>query len=143
MYRLFIWLGATRIQQVMQAKGYILGTSQVASLPGFDQSKSIWPSLHRPFSLCIRVLMDNYSWLPYHCLACCESSYQWAALHERAPAYLTAKLRHSDCVPDTNWGMQCVVSQHWVPQPQSLRFRPCQCEPVCCKGSLLPSLCKE
>lgn len=31
MYRLFIWLGAKRIQQVMEAKGYILGTTQVSS----------------------------------------------------------------------------------------------------------------
>ena len=29
MYRLFILLGAKRIQEVMEAKGYILGTSQV------------------------------------------------------------------------------------------------------------------
>lgn len=29
MYRAFIWLGAERIQQVMHAKGYIVGTSQV------------------------------------------------------------------------------------------------------------------
>ncbi|KAL0052923.1 hypothetical protein WJX82_009946 [Trebouxia sp. C0006] len=28
MYRVFIWLGAKRIQQVMEAKGYIIGTSQ-------------------------------------------------------------------------------------------------------------------
>ncbi|KAL0023003.1 hypothetical protein WJX79_005828 [Trebouxia sp. C0005] len=28
MYRLFIWVGAKRIQQVMEAKGYIIGTSQ-------------------------------------------------------------------------------------------------------------------
>lgn len=31
MYRVFIWLGAPRIQQVMEAKGFILGASQVAS----------------------------------------------------------------------------------------------------------------
>ncbi|KAL0031098.1 hypothetical protein WJX77_003695 [Trebouxia sp. C0004] len=28
MYRIFIWLGAKRIQQVMEARGYIIGTSQ-------------------------------------------------------------------------------------------------------------------
>ncbi len=30
MYRVFIWIGAKRIQQVMEAKGYIIGTSQVS-----------------------------------------------------------------------------------------------------------------
>lgn len=30
MYRLFVLLGAKRIQEVMEAKGYILGTSQVS-----------------------------------------------------------------------------------------------------------------
>ena len=30
MYRIFIWAGAKRIQQVMEAKGYIIGTSQVS-----------------------------------------------------------------------------------------------------------------
>lgn len=29
MYRVFIWVGARRIQEVMEAKGYIIGTSQV------------------------------------------------------------------------------------------------------------------
>ena len=28
-YRVFIWTGAKRIQEVMLAKGYILGTSQI------------------------------------------------------------------------------------------------------------------
>lgn len=31
MYRVFVLLGAPRIQQVMEAKGYILGTSQVTN----------------------------------------------------------------------------------------------------------------
>ena len=32
MYRVFIWVGARRIQEVMEAKGYIIGTSQVRLL---------------------------------------------------------------------------------------------------------------
>lgn len=32
MYRSFIWMGAKRIQQVMEAKGYIIGTSQVVTI---------------------------------------------------------------------------------------------------------------
>lgn len=36
MYRLFILLGAQRIKEVMEAKGYILGTSQVS--PHFSYS---------------------------------------------------------------------------------------------------------
>lgn len=41
MYRLFILLGAKRIQEVMEAKGYILGTSQVDLHPSVHPTRQL------------------------------------------------------------------------------------------------------